>query len=97
MKVSKLIELLSDLDPDADVYVMSQRSYPFENALDGVTIREDFVDCDDDDVEADDDPEAPGPDDRWSAPESKLPRNDVFLLEGRQLRYGSSAAWDARL
>ncbi len=97
MKVSKLIELLSDLDPDADVYVMSQRSYPFENSLDGLTIREDFVDCDDDDEEANDDAEAPGPDDRWSAPESKLPRNDVFLLEGRQLRYGSSVAWDARL
>lgn len=84
MKVSKLIELLSDLDPDAEVYVMSQRSHPFEDALDGVTIREDFVDRDDDDEEAYDDAEAPSPDGGWSAPESKLPRNDVFLLVRRQ-------------
>jgi hypothetical protein len=96
MKVSELIELLSDLDPDAEVYMMSQRNYPFEVALEGVTVREDFHECDDEDKDSDDDAEAPAPDDRWSAPESRLPRNDVFLLEGRQLRYGSSAAWDAR-
>ena len=96
MKVSELIELLSDLDPDAEVYMMSQRNYPFEVALDGVTVREDFVECDDEDDDSDDEDEAPSAHDRWSTPESRLPRNDVFLLEGRQLRYGSSAAWDAR-
>jgi hypothetical protein len=96
MKVSELIELLSDLDPNAEVYMMSQRNYPFEVALDGVAVREDFAECDDEDEADDADYEAPSPHDRWSTPESKLPRNDVFLLEGQQLRYGSSAAWDAR-
>jgi hypothetical protein len=74
--------------------MMSQRNYPFEVALDGVAVREDFAESDDEDDDAD--YEAPSAHDRWSTPESKLPRNDVFLLEGQQLRYGSSAAWDAR-
>ena len=37
MKVSELIELLEEQDPDAEVLVMMQENWPFECALAGVT------------------------------------------------------------
>ena len=85
MKVSELIELLQDQDPDAEVMIMSQENWPFENAVAGVAVREEFVDDDDEDCE-DDEREEPRYE-KGTAP------NDVFLVEGRQLRYGSKAAW----
>ena len=97
MGVQELIDLLSDLDPDAEVYVMSQETYPFENALAGVAVREDFIDAEDEDEESEDADEGPvSSHERWSASDRQLPRNDVFLLEGRQLRYGSREAWNVR-
>lgn len=90
MTVSELIELLEDCDPDAEVLLMSQPNWPFENTVAGVTVRSEIEDRDED--EADDeeeDEEAPrGPDDGTRA-------NDVFILEGTQLRYGSRDAWAA--
>ena len=92
MKVHELIAILEDMDPDADVYLMSQESWPFEHSIVGVCQREDFTEADPDaDAEAEP-PPADG--DRWAAPGSSLPMNDVFIVEGRQLRYGSKAAWD---
>lgn len=85
MKVSELIELLQDQDPDAEVMIMSQESWPFENAVAGVAVREEFDDDDDEDCE-DDEREEP----RY---EKGTAANDVFLVEGQQLRYGSKAAW----
>ena len=85
MKVSELIELLQDQDPDAEVMIMSQESWPFENAVAGVAVREEFVVDDDEDCE-DDEREEP----RY---EKGTAANDVFLVEGQQLRYGSKAAW----
>ena len=85
MKVSELIELLQDQDPDAEVMIMSQESWPFENAVAGVAVREEFVDDDDEDCE-DDEREEP-------CYEKGTAANDVFLVEGQQLRYGSKAAW----
>lgn len=84
MKVSELIEILEDQDPDAEVLIMSQQSWPFENAVHGVAAREDLRDDDDDDDEHDDG--------RRSTRESGAP-SDVFIVEGAQLRYGSKAAW----
>ena len=81
MKVSELIELLQDQDPDAEVMIMSQENWPFENAVAGVAVREEFVDDDDEDCE-DDEREEP----RY---EKGTAANDVFLVEGQQLRYGS--------
>ncbi len=96
MKVSDLIELLEVMDPDADVYIMAQPNWPFEHGLSGVCQRSDFTEadeCDDDDEENGED--TPRGRDRWSASESQLPGNDVFLVEGSQLRYGNKNAWDA--
>ena len=86
MNVKQLIEILEDLDPDAEVLLMSQQSWPFENGIAGVAVREDLVE-DDQDL---DDEEREEP--RY---EKGTAANDVFIVEGQQLRYGSKAAWDA--
>lgn len=83
MKVSELIELLSECDPDATVMIGQQPAWPFENAIDGIAVRADFAKAGDKDDEAD----AGDSEDRKRA-------NDVFIVEGAQLRYGSKAMWD---
>ena len=87
MKVSELIELLEEQDPDAEVLVMSQPNWPFELSLAGVTTREEMLRADrDEDGDGDDDNEEP-------RIERGTAKNDVFLVEGEQLRYGSKTAW----
>ncbi|WP_223643764.1 hypothetical protein [Corallococcus sp. EGB] len=86
MKVSELIELLEEQDPDAEVLIMSQQNWPFENAVAGVAVREEMLRADRDEDGDDDDAEEPRYE-RGTAP------NDVFLVEGEQLRYGSKTAW----
>jgi hypothetical protein len=96
MKVRELIAVLEDLDPEAAVYIMSQPNYPFEHAVSGVALREDFTECDDEDEEEaeGEEDERPAPTrDRWTARDADLPPSDVFILEGAQLRYGSREAW----
>ena len=87
MKVSELIELLEEQDPDAEVLVMMQQSWPFECQLHGVTTRDEILraDCDTDEEEHEDE-DAPLGD--------GCARSDVFLVEGAQLRYGSKTAWE---
>ncbi len=85
MKVRELIEILEELDPEASVYIMSQQNWPFELAIHGVTVREEFTETDDEDGDAEDAP-ARTEGDRWSARPEALPRNDVFTVEGRELR-----------
>ena len=80
MKVSDLIQLLEDCDPDANVFIMSQPNWPFEYAVRGAAIREDMESNDDDAGEA-------------CRPDGTS-ANDVFIVEGTQLRYGSRNAWD---
>ena len=82
MKVSELIEILSDMDPEAQVLVASQQNWPFECALYGVARRAEMNgdDPDDDEVAATYEP--------GTSP------SDVFLCEGTQLRYGSKTAWE---
>jgi hypothetical protein len=78
MQVRDLIELLEDQDPDAEVLIMTQQSWPFENAVAGVASREEIAECDEGEAEREE----------GTAP------NDVFIVEGRQLRYGAKAAWN---
>ena len=54
MKVSELIELLEEQDPDAEVLVMMQENWPFECALAGVTTREEMLRADREDGNEDD-------------------------------------------
>ena len=87
MKVRELIEILQEeMDPEAEVLIMSQQNWPFENTLAGVCQRSDLVE--EDDGEAEDEDQGRG------ASGEELPANDVFLVEGTQLRYGSKRAWD---
>lgn len=83
MKVHELISMLEDLDPEADVLIMSQENWPFECSVRGVVERQ-AIGRGDEDEDGDSDGEC----------EDGAP-NDVFLVEGRQLRYGSKAAWEA--
>ena len=46
MRVRELIEILEDCEPDAEVLIMSQSSWPFENSVFGVAVREEFEDGD---------------------------------------------------
>jgi hypothetical protein len=79
--VSELIEILSEMDADAQVLIASQSQWPFEHAVYGVARRAEML--------ADEDGEP--------ATESHEPgtaASDVFIVEGTQLRYGSKTAWE---
>ena len=56
---------------------MEQPGWPFENAIMGVTVRSEFEEPEEDMDENSNDKNS----------------NDVFILEGRQLRYGNKDAW----
>jgi hypothetical protein len=92
MKVRELIALLEECDENAEVYIMSQPHWPFEHSVQGLVSRGEM--SDDEDMDGEGDLGGGPPCDRWTAAEGKLPRSDVFLVEGTQLRYGSKAAWD---
>jgi hypothetical protein len=92
MTVGQLREILEDLPDDAEVKLMTQQHYPFENGIRGVCQRSDFTEDEYDKdaseaqkhaarVHAKEDPD--------SNPE------DVFIVEGAQLCYGNKNAWDA--
>lgn len=77
MKVKELMEVLKDLEPDAQVLIASQPNWPFEIELSGVVTR---GECD-----------APDEDGRVEPKrtDAGLSPSDVLLVEGQQLRYGS--------
>ena len=89
MTLSDLIERLevlrSELGDDVEVRLMTQQNYPFENELAGATCLRDIRERDEVDSDDDDNPE------RFE-PEGK-PAEVVYLLEGRQLGYGTQTAW----
>jgi len=97
MTVSELLQMLEGCDPEAEVRIMSQETYPFENAIRGVCIREDMS-SGDDECECDHrftEPHEEG------CPAGEEPEygdgtqaNDVFIVEGMQERYGHKGAWD---
>ena len=83
MKVSELIEMLEEQDPEAEVLIMSQQSWPFEYTVRGLTTRDELLRAESGDEE-----------DATEEPADGCARSDVFLVEGEQLRYGAKAAWD---
>jgi hypothetical protein len=83
MTLNELIERLEDyrddLGGDAEVRLMTQQNWPFENTIFGLASGAEVNaaaddDEDDDDVEAD---------------------QIVYICEGEQLGYGSQRAWQA--
>lgn len=82
MTVNELIERLQEYanegQGDDDVLLMSQPGWPFEYGIAGLTTRSEIV-AD----ESDDDRDGDACD-----------GDAVFIVEGRQLRYGSRSAWE---
>jgi hypothetical protein len=81
--IEALEELRSEFGDGAEVRLMTQQNWPFENSICRITTgadinasREDEEDDDDDD----DDDDVEGD-------------NVIYIVEGQQLGYGSKAAW----
>ena len=73
--------IATNLGGDAEVRLMTQRSWPFENSIYGITSGEEINDYDEDedDDEADEDVEGDAV---------------VYIVEGQQIGYGSKRAWE---
>ena len=82
--IERLEELRSELGDDVEVRLMTQQNYPFENVLAGATCLRDIRERE----EAESDDENP---ERFDAEGD--PAEVVYLLEGRQLGYGTQTAW----
>lgn len=77
--VRQLIEMLEEQaavhGDSTEVRLMTQQSWPFENAIAGVTATSQFPRSEDDEPEDD-------------------TTTTIFVVEGRQIGYGTKAAWD---
>jgi hypothetical protein len=95
MTVQQLIDLLGECDPDATVRIMMQENWPFECELEGIAIREELTD---DECDCGEPIDGPHEDDCPAAHPGRyddgLAASDVFLVEGRQERYGDRNAWN---
>ena len=86
MTVAELKEILEDLDDDLEVRTMTQESWPFENSIAGAVQASEIIDYDSDNADASYQPVA-GRDGQPGPPDA------LYLVEGRQLGYGTKAAW----
>jgi hypothetical protein len=86
--IERLEDLRSELGGDVEVRLMTQQNYPFENELAGATCLRDIHEREEVESDDDDNPEQFEPE---GAPEEV-----VYLLEGRQLGYGTTTAWFLR-
>ena len=78
--IERLTELRDELGVNAEVRLMTQEAWPFENYILGVTCTSEmneFASDEEDEDEVDED------------------ANVVYLVEGGQLCYGSKLAWEA--
>lgn len=95
MTVNELIGYLQECDCEAEVRIMSQEGWPFENAIRGVVTRDQLGD---DDCDCDRKIGEPHDEECMASDEAKyedgLQANDVFIIEGAQERYGSKTAWE---
>jgi hypothetical protein len=84
MNLDSLLEILNDyreeLGGDADVRLMTQQNWPFENSVCGVTSGQEINDTDNE-GEGEGDPDVAG-------------ENIVYIVEGGQICYGSKRAWE---
>ncbi len=75
MKVARLLDLLAEYSPEAEVRLLHQPHYPLESTLIGVVGESEIREHEGRDLG--DEPEV------------------VYLLEGSQIGYGRSVAWEA--
>jgi hypothetical protein len=84
MTINELIERLEEyrdlIGGDAEVRLMTQQNWPFENSIIGVCSGEEINDAaDEDDLEDDGDVDVDAV---------------LYIVEGRQLGYGTKRAWE---
>lgn len=85
----QLVHPLEEYDPETEVRLASQPSYPFEYSIAGVASVEEVAALYDGDTEsAEDERDFDG---------GTAPDNRVFILEGIQLKYGSRDLWACAL
>jgi hypothetical protein len=84
MTIDQLIERLEEyrdlIGGDAEVRLMTQQNWPFENTITGVCSGEDINDLADED----------DPDDDGDVDADAV----LYIVEGQQLGYGTKRAWD---
>jgi len=85
MTIDELIARLEDyrdeIGGDAEVRLMTQQNWPFENSIYGLASGAEINDYDEDDEDGCDDDDA--------AEDAVL-----FIVEGQQLGYGTKRAWE---
>ena len=87
MNLDTLIEILTDyrdeLGGDAEVRLMTQQQWPFENRICGLTSGQEMNDTSDEDEDYDSD-------------DSDVAEDAVvYIVEGGQMGYGSKRAWES--
>ena len=87
MNLDTLIEILTDyrdeLGGDAEVRLMTQQQWPFENRICGLVSGQEMNDASDDDEDGDSD-------------DSDVTEDAVvYIVEGGQIGYGIKRAWEA--
>lgn len=84
MTIDELIERLEEyrdaIGGDAEVRLMTQSNWPFENRVFGVASAEEINDASDED----------DPEDDGDVDDERV----VYICEGEQLGYGSKRAWE---
>jgi len=85
MTIDELIARLEDyrdeIGGDAEVRLMTQQNWPFENSIYGLASGAEINDFDEDDEDGGDDDDAS---------EDAV----LFIVEGQQLGYGTKRAWE---
>jgi hypothetical protein len=84
MTKAELVEMLDSYEDDQEVRLMTQQNWPFEYSISSVVASDEITESDEDDE----------PDASYQSPEP--PRNGkpiVYLVEGRQVCYGTTSAW----
>ena len=87
MNLDTLIEILTDyrdeLGGDAEVRLMTQQQWPFENRICGLTSGQEMKDASD------------GDEDYESYDSAVAEDAVVYIVEGGQIGYGSKRAWES--
>jgi len=84
MTIQELIDRLQDFDPNAEVRLMTQENWPFQNSIRGICDARDLRDEDECDCA-----EAKCP---CCNPDE--PDEVAYIVEGSQLGYGNKNAWN---
>lgn len=83
MTVTELMEVLEDLNPEAEIRLMIQRHYPMQSGLYGICTDEAMKHADGDEGEEDEQ------EDRNDSRTESV----VYLVEGAHIAYGNKKAW----